>query len=194
MSDYNNNYLQNINKLRLIYFLSYFGFNIWYPLFNLYLKNSGFKGYQIGLLSSIYPLNLLIFQPIWGFNADKYGRKKLVSIALIITSISLVFFNVSNSYYLMFIQIFILTFAWTTIHPLFDSIALDYISVGNETKYSTIRVWGSIGWTSASIVLTMFVISNTNMNFHVASIFPLTCFVILLTIPSIQKGLIYLKK
>ena len=80
-------------RLRFIissqYFI-YFGvLGLFLPYFNLYCYHLGFSGFQIGVLSAIRSLALVLFPLIWGLLADRFSIRKPIYILCTFLSTSI---------------------------------------------------------------------------------------------------------
>lgn len=69
--------------LSFVLFISLTGQSIVIPVFPLYVKVFGGGTFQLGLLIGIYSLTSLIFSPILGSWADKFGRKIFIVLGLL---------------------------------------------------------------------------------------------------------------
>ena len=62
------------------YFL-YFGvMGVFLPYFNLYCYHLGFSGFEIGSLSAIRSVTMVIFSIVWGVLADRYRARHAIYI------------------------------------------------------------------------------------------------------------------
>ena len=69
--------------LSFILFISLTGQSIVIPVFPLYVKVFGGGAFQLGLLIGVFSLTGLIFSPIIGSLADKFGRKIFIVLGLL---------------------------------------------------------------------------------------------------------------
>lgn len=160
------------NRLRIIYLFAYACAVCWVPVLALYYKKAGLTGLQIGILGSIPPAVLLMVQPFWGLLADRTGRKKLLLVVMILSSAVFLLFPEKGSFAYLFILTLALGIFWSTVHPLIDCITLDMVANRDERAFSFFRVWGSIGWSAGSLLMTYFDLSdNLIFNFRLASFF-----------------------
>ena len=68
--------------LRALYFLLYGSSGACFPFFNVYLRQIGLSGLQIGAIASIRPAATLISQPLWGVGADLWGRRRTLLVTI----------------------------------------------------------------------------------------------------------------
>lgn len=165
-------------KFRLLYVFCYASWLSWIPFFGLYLKEQNMGGSQIGYVSSLIWIVMLIFQPLWGILADKYGRISCFKVSIIISSLLLLaFFFVSKSLIAIVLCTIFCSLFFITIQPLLDTLVLDYISK-EKTKltYSSLRFWGAIGACigsqTTSILMNKF---SINFIFIIAAFYLLCC-------------------
>jgi MFS family permease len=72
--------------IKIIFFLSYASFSAWLSFYNIFLKTyAGFNDSQVGIISGIQQINILLVLPVWGILADKFGRRRMMLIALFVT-------------------------------------------------------------------------------------------------------------
>jgi PPP family 3-phenylpropionic acid transporter len=177
------------NKLRLIYLFAYACAVCWVPVFALYYKKAGLAGVQIGILASIPPAIYFVVQPFWGFWADRIGRKKLLVIVMILSASVFLFFPQHGTFLHLFLLTLALGIFWSTVHPLVDCMTLDMVANSDERAFSFFRMWGSIGWSAGSLVMTYINLSdNLVFNFRLASVFLVLSLLIVLTIKPIKSG------
>jgi multidrug resistance protein len=88
--------------LFLTVFLDLLGFGMVLPLLPYYAKAFGAGPFAIGALLSIYSIMQLIFSPIWGRLSDRVGRRPLLLMSLVGSSVGLVLFGLANTLWLLF--------------------------------------------------------------------------------------------
>jgi PPP family 3-phenylpropionic acid transporter len=135
------------------YFL-YFGvLGIFLPYFNLYCYNLGFSGLQIGVLSALRSVALVLFPLIWGALADRWGKRRPIYILCNIISTSIwVFYLFTIEFWpILLITIFYGMF-YAPIISFLEAFTMDVL--GKEKKsYGRIRAWGSISFITMALVL-----------------------------------------
>ncbi|MFZ1955764.1 MAG: MFS transporter [Desulfobacterales bacterium] len=132
--------------IRFQYFL-YFGvLGIYLPYFNLYCYHLGFNGVQIGALSAVRSVVMVIFSLAWGLLADRYQRRWTIYIlcsaggTLIWT-----FFLFTADFWLMLMITVAYVAFYAPIISFLEAFTMDQLAHRKET-YGTVRVWGSIGF------------------------------------------------
>ena len=160
------------SKIRLIYLFAYACAVCWVPVLSLYYQKAGLSGLEIGMLSAVPPAILLIVQPFWGVWADFIGRKKLLLMAMTGAIVSFLLFPEKAGFGYLLILTVILGILWSTIHPLIDCITLDIFSRADDRIFSYYRMWGAIGWSSGSLLISYINLSdNLVFNFRLSSLF-----------------------
>ena len=135
------------------YFL-YFGvMGIFLPYFNLYCYHLDFSGLQIGTLSAIRSVALIIFPLILGALADRFQIRRPIYILcnFISTAIWIFFFYTTDFWAMLVITVFYGMF-YAPIISFLEAFTMDIL--GTEKKsYGRIRVWGSMAFIMTVIVL-----------------------------------------
>jgi PPP family 3-phenylpropionic acid transporter len=138
---------------RSYYFLFFGAIGCLVPFLNVYLKEIGLTGTQIGWLGSIAPLIALAANPIWGAIADRWQihRQVLALCALMAGGVTL-FFLLVVDFWLLLVLVTILAFFRTPIGSIVDSAVMDMARQGNSS-YGHQRLWGTVGFVLATLGL-----------------------------------------
>ena len=83
-------------------FLDLLGFGIVLPLLPYYAVDFGADAFAVGGLLAIYSLAQLIFSPLWGRLSDRVGRRPVIMLSLVGSSIGLTIFGLANTLWLLF--------------------------------------------------------------------------------------------
>jgi len=135
------------------YFI-YFGvLGIFLPYFNLYCYHLGFDGLQIGGLSALRSVALVLFPLFWGALADRFNIRKPIYILCTILSTAVwslyLFFS---DFWPMVIITAIYGIFYAPIISFLEAVTMDVL--GREKKsYGRIRVWGSLSFITMVLVL-----------------------------------------
>ena len=135
------------------YFL-YFGvLGIFLPYFNLYCYNLGFSGLQIGVLSALRSVALVLFPLIWGALADRLSKRRPIYILCNIISTSVwVFYLFTIEFWPMLLITIFYGMFYAPIISFLEAFTMDVL--GKEKKsYGRIRAWGSISFITMVVVL-----------------------------------------
>lgn len=123
------------------------------PFLGLYFDHLGFAAERIGELVAIPMLMRCLAPNLWGWLGDVTGRRlAIVRIGALCTLLSfgLIFF--SKSYAWLALVMALHAFFWHAVLPQFEVITLAHLR-GQASRYSQIRLWGSVGFIVAVVGL-----------------------------------------
>ncbi|KAF0815025.1 putative 3-phenylpropionic acid transporter [Andreprevotia sp. IGB-42] len=135
------------------FYFCYFAFTgLFQPYWGVYLAALSFPAWQIGILTSLTQINRIYAPAIWGWLADRSGKRSLI---LRIAGIG----GVSGFFCLLFVHGFIgifaavwlATFFWSAALPLVEGLTMAKLK-GDSGRYARVRVWGSIGFVVSSVL------------------------------------------
>ena len=139
--------------IRAQYFL-YFGvMGIYLPYFNLYLYHIKLSGFQIGVLSALRSVLLVLFPVLWGMLADRFQARRVIY----------VFCNFASAlvwtlylYTTRFEWLVIITFGYgiffSPIISFLEAITMDVLGK-EKLRYGQTRAWGSIAFIAVVILV-----------------------------------------
>jgi len=131
---------------RVMYFVLFAAVGAFFPFINLYYRNIGLSGAQIGVIGSVSPLVGMIAGPLWGMISDRFGVTRPLLIAGMSGAILCAFGLLSAPTFLWLVLIAAMyAFFTSPIMPLLDSTTLDLLE-GRRELYGRQRLWGSIGF------------------------------------------------
>ncbi|MBF4520401.1 MFS transporter [Acinetobacter towneri] len=135
-------------RLGGFYFFYYAIVGTFLPFWSLYLEDQGFNYQEIGVLSSIAILTRFFAPFIWGWIADKSGKRMLlVRIATWMESfIWLLIFIVPNSFQSIALLMLIFSFFQNAILAQFEGVTLFWLGDKRAELYGKVRKWGSVGF------------------------------------------------
>lgn len=123
------------------------------PYWALYLQSAQFSPIEIGILMSMFQVSRIFAPNFWGWLAD-HTEKRTVWIRLNTVLGVLGFiavFWVQGFWSMLFVMAALSLFT-SSIMPLSESLTLAHLA-NTKGHYSRIRLWGSVGFIAASIVL-----------------------------------------
>ncbi|EPJ84247.1 MFS transporter [Pseudomonas sp. CFII64] len=123
------------------------------PYLALYFHHLGFSSARIGELVAIPMLMRCIAPNIWGWLGDYTGRRlTIVRFGAVCTllTFSLILFDKSYAWLAMVMALH--AFFWHAVLPQFEVITLAHLQ-GQTSRYSQIRLWGSVGFILAVVAL-----------------------------------------
>ena len=85
-------------------FIDLIGFGIVLPLLPFYAKHFGANALLVGLLSTSFSLMQLLFAPVWGRLSDHVGRRPVILLGLLGSSISYLTFGLASSLPILFLS------------------------------------------------------------------------------------------
>ena len=116
------------------------------PYFSLYLASLGLAAAQIGILLSLGSLTRILGPNVWGWAADRSGRRaRLLILTLALASLCYVSFFFVRSFWGLFAMLLVTGFFTSAAMPLAESITLAHLR-GSVHRYGSIRLWGSVGF------------------------------------------------
>jgi len=140
-------------QLALQYFLYYGIVGVHLPYLNLYFREIGFSGRQIGTVASLRTLCIIFFPLLWGTLADRFKMRKTIYILCNAASALL------WSLYLLttgFLPIAAVTLAFATFYSpiiaFLEAFSMDILGRAKKS-YGRIRLWGSISFVAVVLVL-----------------------------------------
>ncbi len=141
------------SRLSRFYFIYYFFVGAFVPYWGLYLKAEQFSPADIGILMSLFQISRIFAPNFWGWLADHTGKRaqwiKLTAF-LGLCGFTAVFWA-HGFYWLFFVMAALSLFTSSTL-PLAESLTLAHLATTNG-HYSSIRMWGSLGFIVAAVVL-----------------------------------------
>ena len=135
------------------FYLFYFAIlGVLLPYWGLYLLALGFDPARIGELMAIPQATKLIAPSLWGWLADRSGRRMRVVRGACLAAL-LVFAGVypaGASYPGLVLVMLTFSFFWNAALPQFEVVTLNHLGAQTH-RYSQIRLWGSVGFIGAAV-------------------------------------------
>lgn len=123
------------------------------PYWGPYLKSLGFSAAEIGELMAVVMGTKIISPNIWAWIADHTGqRMRVVRAGAFLAALlfSGVFFG--SDYWWLMAVMFLFSFFWNACLPQFEANTMSFLGPQPQ-RYSNIRLWGSVGFIIAVIVV-----------------------------------------
>ena len=135
-------------RLGGFYFFYYTVVGAFMPFWSLYLEDQGFNYQEIGILSSIAIVTRFFAPLIWGWLADKSGKRMLlVRIATWMEAcIWFMIFLIPNNFQSVALLMLIFSFFQNAILAQFEGVTLFWLGEKRAELYGKVRKWGSIGF------------------------------------------------
>lgn len=134
-------------RLALWYCAYFAAVGVFLPFWPVYLRSLGFGAAAIGTLLALYSASRLIAPHLWGWLADRSGRRMAIVRAAAAATLfcfpGVFWAGERFSAQAWFMAVF--CFFWTAALPQFEAVTLAHL--GREAhRYGRIRLWGSIGF------------------------------------------------
>lgn len=123
------------------------------PFLALYFDHLGFSAARIGELVAIPMLMRCVAPNLWGWLGDYSGRRlAIVRFGAVCTLLCFAGIFISQSYAWLALIMALHAFFWHAVLPQFEVITLAHLRE-QATRYSQVRLWGSIGFIVAVVGL-----------------------------------------
>ena len=184
-------------QLSRFYFFYYFFVGLFTPYWGLYLQDLKFNPLQIGILLSLFQFSRIIAPNFWGWLADHTGqRTKWIRVTAFFGFLGFCAVFWADTFYLMFFSMMAMSIFTSSTLPLVESLTLSHLSTSKgNSGYTRIRLWGSVGFIAAALILGYLIDLFTVQSLVWAllltqgTIFILTCY-----IPEKKDKAVYLIK
>ncbi len=179
--------MENTNRkfqLSVMMFLQFFIQGSWYVTMGTYLgKTLHFTGVQIGLAYGTAAIAAIISPVIVGMIADRFFSANRVLASLNIVGAVLLFGLTKIKHFSLFFPILLIyNICFMPTMSLCNSISFE--NLANPTKeFSKIRLFGSIGWIVAGILISSFDLETLSTPFLIASAISFLAGLYALTLP-----------
>ena len=90
---------RKISIVLAIVFIDLLGFGMIIPLLALYAKHFGASTTQLAIFGCAYSLMQFVFSPFWGSLSDRFGRRPILLISLLGSSLAYLIFATANNFY-----------------------------------------------------------------------------------------------
>jgi len=141
-------------RLGFMMLLQYAIWGAWAPVLSEYLINNlGFTGTQVGVVYALLPLATIISPFLGGQIADRYfPTEKVIACLQLSGGAILIYTSFVSDYPTMMWLIFLYSLLYAPTLALTNSIAFINLK-DSEKEFGIIRVWGTIGWIAAGLIL-----------------------------------------
>ena len=123
------------------------------PYWSLYLKSLDFSITEIGQLMAILMATKIVAPNVWGWIADHTGqRMMIVRMGSLFAAVAFLGVFASDGFWWMVLVITVFSFFWNASLPQFEATTMNHLG-DNSSRYSGIRLWGSVGFIISVAVL-----------------------------------------
>ena len=142
-----------MNRVKLFYFLFFAAAATLSPYLVLYYESLGLSGVQIGLLTGIVPLVVMVSNTFWGAAADASRRHRAVVLLAIAGAwISVLVMSRAASLAALLPIVVLYAFFGAPVGSLMDNSVVTQLGE-RKADYGRIRLWGSVGWGVSAFVM-----------------------------------------
>ena len=128
------------------YFFYYAFIGMFAPYWSLYLKSIHFDAIEIAVLLSVQPVMRMLAPNLWGWLADRSGKRLLVvQVAATLSAVCYLGVFLTTSFWGMLLVLCLMSFFWSASMPLVEATTLSYLGK-HSARYGRIRSWGSVGF------------------------------------------------
>lgn len=140
-------------RISNFYFFYFAALGALVPYWGLYLKDLGFSALQIGQLMAIPMATKVVAPYLWGWLGDRLDRRMAIvrsgSLAAFLT-FGMVFWL--HGFWGLATAMALFSFFWNAVLPQLEVVTFGYLGRA-VSRYSRIRVWGSVGFILAVTAL-----------------------------------------
>lgn len=141
------------HRLSRFYFIYYFFVGAFVPYWGLYLQSEQFSAADIGILMSLFQLSRIFAPNFWGWLADHTGKRaQWIRLTALLGLSGFIAVFWAHGFFWMFLVMAALSLFTSSTLPLAESLTLAHLATTNG-HYSRIRMWGSLGFIVAAVVL-----------------------------------------
>jgi MFS transporter, PPP family, 3-phenylpropionic acid transporter len=140
-------------NLSRFYFVYYFFVGAFVPYWALYLQSEHFSPVEIGILMSIFQISRIFAPNFWGWLADHTAKRTIwIRLNTILGVLGFIAVFWVQSFWSMLLVMGALSLFTSSTMPLSESLTLAHLA-NTKGHYSRIRMWGSVGFIAAAVVL-----------------------------------------
>lgn len=150
-------------RLSAMMFLNFFIWGAWYVTMGTYLKSiKGVTDVQVGIAYGTQSLGAIIAPFIVGLIADKFfGAQKILGILHLLGAAALYFITTVNNFAAFYPGILIYMILFMPTLALINAVSFNQVA-DPEKDFAKIRVWGTIGWIAAGLIIGWLAWEQTN--------------------------------
>ncbi len=136
--------------MRLLYFIYFGGVGAYFTFLNVYYREIGLSGTQIGLVNTLSPLVSIFAATMWGLLNDRWGQPpKVLRITIPGTILACLALSFVHSFPLIILFSCLMSFFICATIPLMDNTTLRLLGEA-RSRYGQVRVTGSFGYILAT--------------------------------------------
>jgi len=168
------------------FFIFYLSMSAWLPFYNLYLKDLGYSGTQVGIIAGIFQAASFFVIPIWGMFSDRNGVRRSLFVALTMSTLLIFGTQYIQPFFVILGYMLVLAFFHHPIGSLLDSLSIHHTHQGSNLSFGAMRVWGSVGWALGSMIMGRYLIAHKLL--HIFPLASVLYFILLLSLLAMGAG------
>lgn len=144
-------------------FLNFFIWGVWYVTLGTYLKSiKGVTDVQVGIAFGTQSLGAIIAPFIVGLIADRFfAAQKILGILHLAGAAALYYLSVVNNFTAFYPGLLIYMILFMPTLALINAVCFNQVN-DPEKDFAKIRVWGTVGWIVAGLIIGWFAWEQTN--------------------------------
>lgn len=140
-------------RLSIFYFFYFAVLGALVPFWSLYLQSIDYSAQEIGYVMAALAISRIVAPNIWGWLADKTGQRlRIIRWGSCLAAVCFLGVFWQESFFAMFAVVIAYSFFWNAVLAQFEVVTLDHLNESPE-QYSRIRLWGSVGFIVAVVLL-----------------------------------------
>ncbi len=157
--------MKSVTRFRLCFmmFLNFFIWGVWYVTLGTYLKSiKGVTDVQVGIAYGTQALGAIIAPFIVGLIADKFfSAQKILGVLHLAGAAALYYLSVVDNFSAFYPGLLIYMILFMPTLALINAVAFNQVD-DPEKDFARIRVWGTVGWIIAGLMIGWFAWEHTN--------------------------------
>lgn len=127
------------------------------PFWGIYLQDQGFTALAIGQLMAILQGTKIVAPNVWGWLADQTGRTmRIIRLASLLSWLAFLGVFAVQGFWGMALVMMTFSFFWNASLPQMEVVTINHLGA-RMRRYAGIRLWGSVGFILAVMVLGVLV-------------------------------------
>jgi len=140
-------------RLSGFYFFYFAALGALVPFWGLYLRDRGFSAVAIGQLMAVLMGTKIIAPNLWGWIGDRIdSRMPIVRLASLLSALIFTGIFVADGFWRIALVMALFSFFWNASLPQMEVVTFNHLGT-RMRRYATIRLWGSIGFVLAVLIL-----------------------------------------
>ena len=137
----------SLRRIMAAHYFLYFGvMGIFLPYFNLYCFHLGFDGFQIGILSAIRSLAMVLFPVFWSMAADRFQiRRGIFILCSFSAAIIWTAFLFTADFRMILIISILYGVFYSPMISFMEAFTMDILE-NEKSSYGKVRAWGTIAF------------------------------------------------